>query len=45
MRKKVVVTGCDMITALGLDLSTTWNGMLKSENGTARITRFDASAR
>jgi 3-oxoacyl-[acyl-carrier-protein] synthase II len=44
MRKKVVITGCDMITALGLDLSTTWNGMLRGENGIARITRFDASA-
>jgi 3-oxoacyl-[acyl-carrier-protein] synthase II len=44
MRKKVVITGCDMITALGLDLSTSWNSMLRGENGIATITKFDASA-
>uniref|UniRef100_A0A832A8N2 Beta-ketoacyl-[acyl-carrier-protein] synthase family protein n=1 Tax=Desulfacinum infernum TaxID=35837 RepID=A0A832A8N2_9BACT len=43
-RRRVVVTGFEMITALGLDWQSTWHGLLEGRSGVDRIRRFDASA-
>ena len=40
-KRKVVVTGYSMITALGNDAETSWERMVKGESGVGRITRFD----
>lgn len=37
----VVVTGIGMVTALGLDRDTTWNGLLAGRNGIGPIDAFD----
>ncbi len=42
-RRRVVVTGLGMITALGNSVSETWEGIKKAKNGINPITRFDAS--
>ncbi|MBW6460658.1 MAG: beta-ketoacyl-[acyl-carrier-protein] synthase family protein [Bacteroidales bacterium] len=41
MKKKVLVTGMNMITALGLDLEASWENMKAGKNGVKRITLFD----
>ncbi|MBN2378324.1 beta-ketoacyl-ACP synthase II [candidate division WOR-3 bacterium] len=43
MDRRVAVTGVGLITSLGLDTSTCWNGLLAGENGINRITSFDPS--
>lgn len=43
MKKKVVVTGCDLITALGMDLQSSWEKMKQGKSGVRRIRRFDTS--
>lgn len=40
---RVVVTGMGAITPLGLDLETTWNGLVEGKSGIGAITLFDAS--
>jgi 3-oxoacyl-[acyl-carrier-protein] synthase II len=40
-KRRVVVTGYSMITALGNDAETSWERMIKGESGVGRITRFD----
>jgi len=40
---RIVVTGMGVITPLGLDLKTTWAGLLSGSSGIAPITAFDAS--
>ena len=40
-KRRVVVTGYSMITALGNDAETSWERMTKGESGVGRITRFD----
>lgn len=42
-RFRVVVTGFEMITALGLDWPSTWQGLLEGRSGVNVIQRFDAS--
>ncbi|WP_338115530.1 beta-ketoacyl-[acyl-carrier-protein] synthase family protein [Thiococcus pfennigii] len=37
----MVVTGMDLITSLGLDLESTWQGLVAGRSGIRRITRFD----
>ena len=44
MNKRVVVTGVGLISALGLDTRTTWEGLLEGRSGIAPITHFDASS-
>jgi len=39
--RRVVITGYSMITALGNDAETSWNGMVNGESGVGLITRFD----
>ena len=40
-KRRVVVTGYSMITALGNDAETSWERMIKGESGVGLITRFD----
>ena len=40
-KRRVVVTGYSMITALGNDAETSWERMTKGESGVGHITRFD----
>ncbi|MCC6628325.1 MAG: beta-ketoacyl-ACP synthase II [Chloroflexi bacterium] len=43
MSRRVVVTGIGVISPLGLDLATTWAGLVAGRSGIAPITAFDAS--
>ncbi|MCB2195755.1 MAG: beta-ketoacyl-[acyl-carrier-protein] synthase family protein [Bacteroidetes bacterium] len=43
MGNKVVVTGFNMITALGLDWEETWKNIQEGKSGVKRISIFDAS--
>ncbi|MFH1319109.1 MAG: beta-ketoacyl-[acyl-carrier-protein] synthase family protein [Bacteroidota bacterium] len=43
MSKKVVITGYNMITALGIDAEETWSNLVKGKSGVKRITLFDPS--
>jgi 3-oxoacyl-[acyl-carrier-protein] synthase II len=38
---RVVVTGVGMVTPLGLDVPSSWKGLLEGRSGTNRITQFD----
>ena len=40
---RVVVTGMGALTALGLDVATTWDGLVAGRSGVATITQFDPS--
>ncbi|HVA63252.1 MAG TPA: beta-ketoacyl-ACP synthase II [Terriglobales bacterium] len=44
MRRRVVVTGVGLVSALGRTAPETWAGLLAGRSGVATITRFDASA-
>jgi 3-oxoacyl-[acyl-carrier-protein] synthase II len=41
--RRVVVTGMGMLTALGNDVTSTWEGMVAGRSGIARIASFDPS--
>jgi 3-oxoacyl-[acyl-carrier-protein] synthase II len=41
--RRVVVTGMGMLTALGNDVASTWEGMIAGRSGVATITAFDPS--
>jgi 3-oxoacyl-[acyl-carrier-protein] synthase II len=41
MNNKVVVTGINIITSLGLDLESSWSNLIEGKNGVKRITLFD----
>lgn len=43
MAKKVVVTGVNMLTALGLDWEETWKNIQEGKSGVKKISLFDAS--
>jgi 3-oxoacyl-[acyl-carrier-protein] synthase II len=43
-RRRVVVTGVGALTPLGLDLASTWDGILAGRSAAAPITRFDVSS-
>ena len=38
---RVVVTGTGMLTALGPDVASTWDGLIAGRSGIATITAFD----
>ena len=42
-RRRVVITGLGTVSPLGLDLATTWEGLLQGVSGAGPITRFDTS--
>jgi 3-oxoacyl-[acyl-carrier-protein] synthase II len=44
MPKRVVVTGLNMMTPLGLDLKSSWDGLVAGRSGIRRISLFDASS-
>lgn len=44
MRRRVVITGIGILSPLGLDASSTWEGLLAGRSGIGPITKFDASA-
>lgn len=41
--KRVVITGLGLVTSLGNDVQTTWNGLVAGRSGVGMITHFDAS--
>lgn len=41
MKRRVVVTGLGMLTAVGNDVATTWQNLLGGKSGGGPITRFD----
>ncbi len=41
--RRVVVTGLGMLTPLGNDLATSWDGLIAARSGIGHITSFDAS--
>lgn len=43
MSKRVVITGCGVISALGQDVSTFWNNILNGKSGVSYIESFDVS--
>src|SRR4051812_40827757 len=43
MKRRVVVTGIGMVTPLGRDVETTWNGLREGASGVGSISLFDAS--
>lgn len=43
MAKKVVITGLNMLTALGLDWEETWKNIQEGKSGVKKISLFDAS--
>lgn len=42
-RRRVVVTGLGMVSSLGLDVNSTWQGILAGKSGVSLIDHFDAS--
>ena len=42
-RRRVVVTGLGMVTSLGVDVASTWAGILAGKSGTSNIDYFDTS--
>jgi 3-oxoacyl-[acyl-carrier-protein] synthase II len=42
--RRVVVTGLGLLTPLGNDAASTWDGLVAGRSGVTRITAFDASA-
>ena len=43
MKRRVVITGVGLVSALGLDTKSTWQGLLRGTSGVRPISRFDAS--
>jgi len=41
--RRVVITGIGMVSPLGLDTATTWEGLISGKNGIEMLTLFDAS--
>jgi 3-oxoacyl-[acyl-carrier-protein] synthase II len=41
--ERVVVTGLGAVTPLGLDIPTTWQGLIEGKSGVTRIASFDSS--
>ena len=41
MKRRVVVTGIGMITPVGLDTESSWEGLINGKSGIGPITQFD----
>jgi len=44
MKRRVVITGIGLVTPLGNDAGTTWDGIINSRSGVRGITKFDATS-
>ena len=44
LNNSVVITGMGAVTPLGLDIPTTWEGIIAGRSGIDYITLFDASS-
>jgi 3-oxoacyl-[acyl-carrier-protein] synthase II len=44
MKRRVVVTGLGVVSPLGLDTPSTWDGLVRGKSGIGPITKFDATA-
>ena len=44
MKRRVVVTGIGLVSALGVGTEATWEGLCAGRSGVAPITKFDAAA-
>jgi len=44
LKRRVVLTGVGLVSALGLDTESTWSGLLQGKSGVGLITHFDANA-
>jgi 3-oxoacyl-[acyl-carrier-protein] synthase II len=42
-RRRVVITGLGAVTPLGVDVESTWDGLVAGRSGAAQITQFDSS--
>lgn len=42
-KRRVVITGMGMLSPLGNDVATSWQGILQGRSGISEIDRFDAS--
>ena len=43
MKSRVVVTGIGMLTPLGLDNGSSWDGLISGKSGVSHITTFDTT--
>ena len=43
--RRVVVTGMGIVSPLGNDLATSWDGIVNGRSGIGRVTHFDAFAK
>lgn len=43
-RRRVVVTGLGMVTSLGVDVASTWAGIIAGKSGISNIDHFDTNA-
>ncbi|MEY4515859.1 MAG: beta-ketoacyl-ACP synthase [Pseudomonadota bacterium] len=43
MKQRVVITGLGMVSPLGLDVASSWSGVLAGRSGVKPITHFDAT--
>jgi 3-oxoacyl-[acyl-carrier-protein] synthase II len=41
LKRRVVITGVGLVSAIGLDTESTWRALLEGKSGVANITRFD----
>lgn len=43
MHRRVLVTSLNVVTALGVDLTASWNGLVEGRSGIGKISLFDSS--
>lgn len=42
-RKRIVITGMDVVTPIGTGLECFWHNLVSGKSGAAPVTRFDAA--
>ena len=42
-KRRVAITGLGVVSPLGNDVQSTWNGLMTGQSGIAQIQQFDAS--